>query len=283
MIEKYYKTVRSKLAKSEGWRDTPDIGVSLQPFKLEFNQWQEFYVLTNGPTNNSRLEIAFGEYGLTGDFLFKWLSETNTIQPVIQSRTRITNPSRPDYPGCCRRRRRRQNGEVYFKYEPRVKLNKRRLPLKEYNTWLEAALVHDVAKVCLGIEHGHLNFTLEQYSELPRIPSELPRDEIVEFVLKCAKVIQQQETYQKASSMPPSNLFDPPNPSLMIEDLEFFTESQDVQACDPTNNYLSNSSNQSLIIEGISIFIDLQDGPTCNQNLKDVLCIIWWELNSISK
>jgi hypothetical protein len=120
-----------------------------------------------------------------------------------------------------------------------------------------------------------LNFTLEQYSELPRIPSELPRDEIVEFVLKCAKVIQQQETYQKASSMPPSNLFDPPNPSLMIEDLEFFTESQDVQACGPTNNYLSNSSNQSSIIEGISIFIDLQDGPTCNQNLKDVLCIIW--------
>jgi len=117
----------------------------------------------------------------------------------------------------------------------------------------EAALVHDVAKVCLGIEHGHFNFTLEQYIDLPRIPSELPPDEIVEFVLKYAKAIRQQETYQKASSMPPSNLFDPPNPSLMIEDLEVFLESQDVQACDPTKNYLSNPSNQSLIIEGISI------------------------------
>jgi len=94
---------------------------------------------------------------------------------------------------------------------------------------------------------------LEQYIDLPRIPSEIPLDEIVEFILKCAKAIQQQETYQKASSMPPSNLFDPPNPSLMIEDLEVFMESQDVQACDPTNNYLSNPSNQSLIIEGISI------------------------------
>jgi len=90
---------------------------------------------------------------------------------------------------------------------------------------------------------------LEQYIDLPRIPSELPLDKIVEFILKCAKAIQQQETYQKASSIPPSNLFDPPNPSLMIEDLEVFMESQDVQACDPTNNYLSNPSNQSLIIE----------------------------------
>jgi hypothetical protein len=71
--------------------------------------------------------------------------------------------------------------------------------------------------------------------------------------------------------MPPSNVFDPPNPSLMIEDLEVFTKSQD----DPTNNYLSSPYNQSLSIEGIIIFIDLQDGPTCNQNLKDVLCIIW--------
>jgi len=79
-----------------------------------------------------------------------------------------------------------------------------------------------------------------------------------------------------ASSMPPpSNVSHPPNPSLTIEDLEVFTESQDVQACDPTNNYLSSPSNQSLSIEGIIIFIDLQDGPTCNQNLKDVLCIIW--------
>jgi len=115
---------------------------------------------------------------------------------------------------------------------------------------------------------------LEQYIDLPRIPSELPLDKIVEFILKCAKAIQQQETYQKASSIPPSNLFDPPNPSLMIEDLEVFMESQDVQACDPTNNYLSNPSNQSLIIEGISISLTYQDGPTCNQNLKDVLCII---------
>jgi hypothetical protein len=156
-------------------------------------------------------------------------------------------------PGCFIRCRRRQNGEVYFKFEPRVKLNKKRLPLKEYNTWDEAALVHDVAKVCLGIEHGHFNFPLEQYIDLPRIPSELPSDEIVEFVLKHAKAIQQQETYRKASSMPPSNLFDPPNPSLMIEDLEVFMVSEDIQACDPTNNYLSNSSNQSLIIEGISI------------------------------
>jgi hypothetical protein len=75
--------------------------------------------------------------------------------------------------------------------------------------------------------------------------------------------------------MPPSNVFDPPNPSSMIEDLEVFTESQDVPPCDPTNNYLSSPSNQSLSIEGIIIFIHLQDGPTCNQNLKDVLCIIW--------
>ncbi len=148
---------------------------------------------------------------------------------------------------------------------------------------------------------------MKQYIDLPRIPSELPPYEIVEFVLKRAKAIRQQETYHKACSMPPSNVFDPLNPSLMIEDLEVFTESQDVQACsmppsnvfdplnpslmiedlevftesqdvqacDPTNNYLSSPSNQSLSIEGIIIFIDLQDGPTCNQNLKDVLCIIW--------
>jgi hypothetical protein len=105
---------------------------------------------------------------------------------------------------------------------------------------------------------------LEQYIDLPRIPSELPPYEIVKFVLKCAKDIRRQETYQKACSMPPSNVFDLPNPSLMIEDLEVFTKSQDVQACDPTNNYLSSPSNQSLSIEGIIIFIDLQDGPTCN-------------------
>jgi len=105
---------------------------------------------------------------------------------------------------------------------------------------------------------------LEQYIDLPRIPSERPPYEIVEFVLKHAKAIRQQEKYQKACSMPPSNVFDPPNPSLMIEDLEVFTESQDVQACDPTNNYLSSPFNQSLSIEGIIIFIDLQDGPTCN-------------------
>jgi hypothetical protein len=116
---------------------------------------------------------------------------------------------------------------------------------------------------------------LEQDIDLQQIPSKLPPDKIVELVLKCAKDIRQQKTYQKACSMPPSNVFDPPNPSLMIEDLEVFTESQDVQACDPTNNYLSSPSNQSLSIEGIIIFIHLQDGPTCNQNLKDVLCIIW--------
>jgi len=155
--------------------------------------------------------------------------------------------------GCCRRRRIRRNGEVYYKYEPRVKLNKKRLPLKEYDTWDEAALVHDVAKFCLRIEHGQFNFPLERYIDLPQIPSELPRDEIVEFVLKYAKAIRQQETYEKASSMPPLNLFDPSNPSLMLEDLEVFMESQDVQACDQTSNYLSNPSNQSLIIEGISI------------------------------
>jgi hypothetical protein len=160
--------------------------------------------------------------------------------------------SRPYYPGCCRRRRSRQNGEVYYKYEPRVRLNKKRLPLKEYDTWDEAALVHDVAKFCLCIEHGQFNFPLERYIKLPQIPSELPPDKIVEFVLKHSKDIQQQETYQKASSMPPLNR-DPPNPSLMIEDLEVFMESQDVQACDPTSNYLSNPSNQSLIIERISI------------------------------
>ncbi len=184
------------------------------------------------------------------------------------------------YPGCCRRRRLgkkngKKNGEVYYKYEPRVKLNNKRLPLKEYDTWEEAALVHDVAKYCLGIKHGHFNSTLERYIHLPQISSELSPYEIVEFVLKCAKDIQQQETYQKACSMPPSNVFDPPNPSSMIEDLEVFTESQDVQPCDPTNNYLSSPFNQSLSIEGIIIFIDLQDGPTYNRNLKDVLCIIW--------
>jgi hypothetical protein len=118
---------------------------------------------------------------------------------------------------------------------------------------------------------------LEQSTDLPRIPSELPElppDEIVEFVLKYAKAIRQQETYQKASSMPPSNLFDPPNPSLMIEDLEVFMESQDVQACDPTNNYLSNPSNQSLTIEGISISLTHKMAQHVT-NLKDVLCIIW--------
>jgi hypothetical protein len=116
---------------------------------------------------------------------------------------------------------------------------------------------------------------LERYIHLPRISSELPPSKIVELVLNRAKAIRQQETYHKACSMPPLNVFDPLNPILMIEDLEVFTESQDVQACDPTNNYLSSPSNQSLSIEGIIIFIHLQDGPTCNQNLKDVLCIIW--------
>jgi hypothetical protein len=112
---------------------------------------------------------------------------------------------------------------------------------------------------------------LEQDINLQQIPSELPPYKIVELVLKRAKDIRQQKTYQKACSMPPSNVFDPPNPSCDIQDLEVFTESQD----DPTNNYLSSPYNQSLSIEGIIIFIDLQDGPTCNQNLKDVLCIIW--------
>jgi len=172
-----------------------------------------------------------------------------------------SRPSPPRWPGCCRRRRIRQNGEVYYKYEARVKLDNKRLPLKEYDTWDEAALVHDVAKFCLRIEHGHFNSPLERYIDLPRIPSELPLDEIVEFILKCAKAIQQQETYQKARSMPPSNLFDPLNPSLMIEDSEVFMESQDVQACDPTNNYLCNPSNQSLNTEDDEEWVELLKNP----------------------
>jgi hypothetical protein len=190
---------------------------------------------------------------------------------------RLRSPTEKDrHHGCCRRqRRRKKNGEVYYKYEPRVNLNNKRLPLKEYDTLEEAALVHDIAKYCLGIKHGRLNSTLERYIHLQRISSELPPSEIVELVRNHAKAIGQQETYQKACSMPPSDVSHPPNPSLTIEDLEVFTESQDVQAWDPTNNYLSSPSNQSLSIEGIIIFIDLQDGPTCNQNLKDVLCIIW--------
>jgi hypothetical protein len=94
---------------------------------------------------------------------------------------------------------------------------------------------------------------LERYIDLPRFPSELPPDKIVELVRKHAEDIRQQETYQKSSSTPPLNPFDPPNPRLSIEDLEVFMESQDFQACDPTSKYLSNPSNQSLIIEGICI------------------------------
>jgi hypothetical protein len=90
---------------------------------------------------------------------------------------------------------------------------------------------------------------LEQDIALPQISSKLPPCKIVELVLKCVKDIRQQEPSQKACSMPPSNVFDPLNPSLMIEDLEVFTQSQDVQACDPTNNYLSSPSNPSLSIE----------------------------------
>jgi hypothetical protein len=109
---------------------------------------------------------------------------------------------------------------------------------------------------------------LEQNFDLPRIPSKLPPYEIVKLVLKHAKAIRQQKTYQKASSMPPSNLFDPPNPSLMIEDLEFFTESQDVQACGPTNNYLSNSSNQSSIIEDYEEWATKVDETTLNEYVE---------------
>jgi len=204
---------------------------------------------------------------------FSGLSKSRSLKEYRDYPVQIHSKSRScqEYLGCYRRQRLRKNGEVYFKYEPRVNLNKKRLPLKEYDTPEEAALVHDVAKYCLGIKHGHFNFTLEQDINLQQIPSELPPYKIVELVLKRAKDIQQQKTYQKACSMPPSNVFDPPNPSCDIQDLEVFTKSQD----DPTNNYLSSPYNQSLSIEGIIIFIDLQDGPTCNQNLKDVLCIIW--------
>jgi hypothetical protein len=110
---------------------------------------------------------------------------------------------------------------------------------------------------------------LEQDIDLQQIPSKLPPDKIVELVLKCAKDIRQQKTYQKACSMPPSNVFDPPNPSLMIEDLEVFTESQDVQACDPTNNYLSSPYNQSLSIEDYEDWATMVDGTTSNRVLPE--------------
>ncbi|CAK9254843.1 unnamed protein product [Sphagnum jensenii] len=69
--------------------------------------------------------------------------------------------------------------------------------------------------------------------------------------------------------MPPSNVFDLPNPSLMIEDLEVFTKSQDVQACDPTNNYLSSPSNQSLSIEDYEDWATMVDGTTSNRVLPE--------------
>ncbi|KAH8973213.1 hypothetical protein BDL97_01G033600 [Sphagnum fallax] len=68
--------------------------------------------------------------------------------------------------------------------------------------------------------------------------------------------------------MPPSNVFDPPNPSLMIEDLEVFTKSQDVQACDPTNNYLSSLSNQSLSIEDYEECATRVDETTLNEYVE---------------
>ncbi|KAH8973215.1 hypothetical protein BDL97_01G033700 [Sphagnum fallax] len=73
-----------------------------------------------------------------------------------------------------------------------------------------------------------------------------------------------------ASSMPPpSNVSHPPNPSLTIEDLEVFTESQDVQACDPTNNYLSSPSNQSLSIEDYEDWATMVDGTISNRVLPE--------------
>jgi hypothetical protein len=129
-------------------------------------------------------------------------------------------------------------------------------------------LVHDVAKFCLGIKHGHFNFPLKQYIHLPQIPSELPPYKIVELVLEHAKDIRQQETYHKACSMRPSNVFDPLNPSLMIEDLEVSMELQDVQACDPTNNYLSGPSNQSLSIEDYEEWATEVNETTLNENVE---------------
>jgi len=95
----------------------------------------------------------------------------------------------------------------------------------------------------------------------------------VEFVRKYANDIRQQETYQEASSMPPLNLFDP---SLMIEDFEVFMESQDVQACDPTTNYLSNPSNQSLIIEGISISLTYKVAQHVTK-IWNMFCVLFGE------
>jgi hypothetical protein len=52
VIEKYYKTVRNKLAKSEGWGVKPK-GVYLKTTTIKLKQRKHCYIMTQRPKKNN--------------------------------------------------------------------------------------------------------------------------------------------------------------------------------------------------------------------------------------